>query len=116
MQLTTTTDYGTKIICYLAQNKGMVSATILSSKLGIPMNYIFKVTKLLKSANLIQSIDGQKGGYALAKAANEITVLDITMATEKTMHLIHCLGDDKYCSSDEKNIVKFDCSMKSWNP
>ncbi len=110
MQLTATTDYATRIICCLAENKEMTSAAVLSSQLDIPMGYIFKVTKLLKQAGLITSLDGLKGGYALAKEPHEITLLEIVMATEKTMHIIKHFEDENDCNLE--SIAN--CKIKSF--
>lgn len=107
MQLTTT-DYATRIICCLAQNKEIMSATVLSSKLDIPMSYIFKVAKLLRQAELIRSLDGLEGGYALAKEPSEITLMDVVLASEKTMNIIHCLDNQGYCSGE----VSVNCRIR----
>lgn len=49
MQLTNTTDYASRIICYLAIKKCRVTMAKLASELKVPESYIPKITKQLKS-------------------------------------------------------------------
>lgn len=48
MQLTNTTDYAIRIVCYLAIEKRRVTTAKLASELKIPESYIPKITKQLK--------------------------------------------------------------------
>ena len=48
MQLTNTTDYAIRIVCYLAIKKHRVTTAKLASELKIPESYIPKITKQLK--------------------------------------------------------------------
>lgn len=45
MQLTITTDYAIRIVCYLAKKQQMTSAAELAQELQIPISYIPKVTR-----------------------------------------------------------------------
>ena len=49
---------------------------------GIPERFLLKVLKPLVSVRLLMSIKGANGGYRLAKAPNEITLLDILEAVD----------------------------------
>ena len=53
MRLTITTDYAIRIVCFLAEHQQMTSTAELANELGVPVNYIPKITKQLKKANLI---------------------------------------------------------------
>lgn len=67
MQLTNTTDYAIRIVCYLAIKKRRVTTAKLASELKIPESYIPKITKQLKKEKIISASEGISGGYALAK-------------------------------------------------
>lgn len=54
MQLTNTTDYAIRIVCYLAIKKRRVTTAKLASELKIPESYIPKITKQLKKRRLFQ--------------------------------------------------------------
>ena len=50
MQLTNTTDYAIRIVCYLAIKKRRVTTAKLASELKIPESYIPKITKQLTNS------------------------------------------------------------------
>ena len=77
MRLTITTDYAIRIVCFLAEHQQMTSTAELANELGVPVNYIPKITKQLKKANLISSLEGIKGGYVLAKSPENISLMDV---------------------------------------
>ena len=58
MQLTSTTDYAIRIVCYLAAQRQMISTSELSQKLSVPSSYIPKITKKLKQAGIIEACEG----------------------------------------------------------
>jgi Rrf2 family protein len=49
---------------------------------NIPERFLLKVLKPLVSAGLLYSVKGPRGGYRLAKAPKEITMLDVIEAVE----------------------------------
>ena len=51
MQLTSTTDYAIRIVCYLAAQRQMISTSELSQELSVPSSYIPKITILLSLQN-----------------------------------------------------------------
>lgn len=85
MQLKSSTDYAIRIVCYLATHNGMISTSELSKQLCIASTYIPKVAKKLKDANIIVALEGVKGGYTLAKRAEDISLKEIVSCMEETM-------------------------------
>ena len=73
MQLTITTDYAIRIVCYLAKKQQMTSAAELAQELQIPISYIPKVTRQLKKAQIITAMEGTHGGYSLIKKTDDIS-------------------------------------------
>lgn len=106
MQLTNTTDYAIRIVCYLAMQKGLVSSSELSSVLHVPVSYIPKITKLLKSARIITATEGVNGGYILVKQPDEISLMDVISCTESTMAISRCLEKDGFCSRNYTDCCK----------
>lgn len=106
MQLTITTDYAIRIICFLAERQQMTSTAELASLLEVPVNYIPKITKQLKKANLISAMEGSRGGYVLAKHPDEISLMDVISSTENTMAINRCLEKDRYCSGKRIDFCK----------
>lgn len=57
---------------------------------GISESYLSKVYAKLSKAGIIKSIPGVKGGYILARSAEEITFWDIVEAVEGKEHFFQC--------------------------
>lgn len=49
---------------------------------GVPPAYLAKHLQALSAAGIVESVPGPKGGYRLARPADEITVLDVVLAVE----------------------------------
>ena len=109
MQLNITTDYAIMIVYYLALKEETITASELASVLKIPVNYISKITKKLKAAEIVQACEGIKGGYALMKKPEMISLFDIVSSMEVTMKINRCLEPDGFCSrnaTDYCNVHK----------
>lgn len=109
MQLNITTDYAIRIVYYLALKEETIIASELASVLKIPVNYISKITKKLKAAEIVQACEGIKGGYALMKKPEMISLFDIVSSMEVTMKINRCLEPDGFCSrnaTDYCNVHK----------
>lgn len=100
MQLTSTTDYAIRIVCYLAAQRQMISTSELSQELSVPSSYIPKITKKLKQAGIIKACEGIKGGYQIAKQPENISLRDVISCTEPTMAISRCLEKEGGCSKN----------------
>ena len=99
MQLTNTTDYAIRIVCYLAIKKRRVKTAKLASELKIPESYIPKITKQLKKEKIISASEGTSGGYAIAKNPEKIYLFDefdIIKFNEVEKEGLTGLGNMKY--------------------
>ncbi len=59
--------------------------------------YLSLIVIPLRSAGLLQSTRGARGGYRLAGKPEEISVLDILHVLEGEICLVDCAVDDKGC-------------------
>ena len=57
---------------------------------GLTETYLSKIFAKLRKAGLVHSVGGVKGGYTLAKSAEEISFWDIIAAIEGPSHLFRC--------------------------
>ncbi|QBD76227.1 Rrf2 family transcriptional regulator [Ktedonosporobacter rubrisoli] len=64
---------------------------------GISETYLSKVFTRLQKAGVVRSIPGVKGGYELARAANEITLWNVIEAIEGQAAIFQCQGIIKGC-------------------
>jgi Rrf2 family protein len=59
-----------------------LSAARLAEYHGIPAAYLAKHLQALSRAEVLQAVPGPRGGYRLARAATEISVLDVVEAID----------------------------------
>ena len=67
-----------------------VSATRLAELHDVSQTYLAKQLQALSRAGLVRSVQGNAGGYALTRAAVEITVLDVVEAVDGTRPAFVC--------------------------
>jgi len=85
------TDYGIRALVYLARSDGTpVKAAEIGEAMDIPTNFLRQVLQELQRARLVTSRPSRQGGYALARPAEEITVLDIVQSLEGPMAAQEC--------------------------
>jgi FeS assembly SUF system regulator len=85
------TDYGTMVLAQLASRGGALStcgAVAEATHLGQPT--VSKLLKLLVRSGLVVSERGAQGGYALARAPEDITAAEIIDALEGRFAITEC--------------------------
>lgn len=100
MKLSTRSRYGVRMMTDLADHYGShpVFLKDIAKREEISEKYLSLIVIPLKSAGLIQSIRGARGGYRLTGKPTEITVLDVLSAIEGEICLVDCVKDAKRCS------------------
>lgn len=99
MQLNTTSDYAIRTVMHLAMHPDRCcSAVEIEQQTGVPAQYLHKVTAKLKKAGLIQTVQGNGGGYRLYTDASMISLYDILSLTEQTLEINGCLVNEDFCS------------------
>jgi Rrf2 family protein len=84
MKLTHASSYALYAMVHIAGHKPNVplASHEIAQAHDIPERFLLKVLKPLVSAGLLHSVKGPRGGYRLAKAANQITMLEVVEAVE----------------------------------
>ena len=102
MQITRATDYAVRAVLYLAAygGDGLLPAARIARDQGIPPAYVTKVLQALQRAGLVTSYQGRSGGAALARPANEVSVLDVVRAVEGPVSLNRCTERKGECPRD----------------
>ncbi|MGO7845345.1 RrF2 family transcriptional regulator, partial [Rhizobium johnstonii] len=57
---------------------------------GVSKSYLLKHLQALSGAGILDTVQGPKGGYRLAKAPKEISLLDIVLAVEGSAPAFRC--------------------------
>ena len=83
-----------------------LSGKALAEFHGVPESYLLKHLKALAAAGVMESVTGPRGGYRLARAPEDISLLDIVDAVEGKKPAFRCtdirrrgpcaLGSDAY--------------------
>lgn len=109
MRLSTKSRYGLRAMFDIAYNCGSTPTQIqdISRRQQISPRYLEQIFQNLKRAGILKSKRGPQGGYALARKADEITVLEILNATEQDVLLVDCAG-----ASSKKRKRKGECPFE----
>ena len=93
--LTRQTDYGILLLTRMATSPILPThnARELAAESHLPLPMVSKILKLLARAALLTSSRGIKGGYRLARRAEEITVADLVAALEGPIAMTECSGE-----------------------
>ena len=112
IRLNRLTDYGVVLMVQLSRSGDRVlTARQLSAETGVPLPTVAKILKQLTSARLITSQRGAGGGYALSRAADDISAAQIIAVLEGPVVLTACVED-----SLEHCCIEALCPMSgNWN-
>ncbi|WP_281232313.1 RrF2 family transcriptional regulator [Flavobacterium gelatinilyticum] len=85
-------EYAIHSLVYLIDNPKSETITVrdLANFQNISETYLAKAFTKLKKAGIVKSNIGVKGGYKLARSAEEITFLDIVLAVEGEISFFEC--------------------------
>ena len=64
---------------------------------GISQHYLEQIAAALRRAGFIRSIRGARGGYRLARPAEEISALEVVETMEGSLSPVSCLEDPGSC-------------------
>ncbi len=106
MVLTRAGDYGIYGVLYLAkQPKGkIVSLSEVSRAEGIPEKFLAKIFQSLTRVGLIVSHRGARGGFCLARPADQITAKELMEAIQGPICFSKCLSEVEDC--EKKDVCK----------
>lgn len=92
MQLTRYTDYGFRLLTYLAllPEGERVSINDISEIYAISRNNVNKVVHQLGKAGVIDTKQGKGGGICLKMSPENVNVGDIVLLLENTIRLVDC--------------------------
>jgi Rrf2 family protein len=83
-------DYALLILSYLHQHKTGGTARAIAEQFGLSRPFVANILKELCNKGFITSHRGVKGGYALARDANTISLADLLEAVEEGFRLTVC--------------------------
>lgn len=78
------------VVCLATDEERMVGVAEISETMDVPAGYLVKVLQHLVRANIVNSKRGKGGGFELATAASEISMLDVINAVDPIKRIKTC--------------------------
>lgn len=91
--ISTGVEYGLHCLLFLAapaDDAPAPSVRDLADLQGIPVEYLAKLFTKLSKAGLVVATEGARGGFALARPADDISFLDVVTAIDGDKQLFEC--------------------------
>jgi Rrf2 family protein len=114
MMLSKSCEYGLRAALYLASldEEGYVPISTISEELDISFPFLTKIFQKLNDAGLLESQRGPKGGVALTRPAEDVTLYEIVAAIDGDALFRECVlglpncGDADPCPLHEQWVPK----------
>jgi Rrf2 family protein len=111
MRITTWAEYGLICALHLARraDEGPVTGRDIAASERLSGDYVEQILLRLRRAEIIRSTRGARGGYQLARDAQEITVRDVIKASELSTFDLHCVShpvDSERCSDASECSIR----------
>lgn len=107
MHISAKGNYGLRAVLDLALNygQGFAQSADIAARQNIPESYLVQLLNQLRKAGLVRSVRGPKGGHALLKRPDEVTVGDVLAILEGPVDL---LGerDGEASEADKQDVLR----------
>jgi Rrf2 family protein len=109
LRITRATDYAVRAMMNIGSlpDGGVALKDDIAQSEHIPPSFMAKILRQLVNTGLLRSTRGVNGGFGLARAAAEISLLDIIEGIEGPIHLTDCSPDPDNCT------LSHDCPVSS---
>ncbi|MDB5623383.1 MAG: rirA [Devosia sp.] len=98
MRLTRQSNYAIRTLVYCAVNEpGLSRVGDIAKAYAISELFLFKLIKPLVENGLLRTVRGRRGGIALGKPADQITLLETIRLTEENFALAECFEEGADC-------------------
>jgi Rrf2 family protein len=108
LRLSKKADYALLALRHLAgqSGRGTVSARELAEAYDIPPELLAKVLQRLVRGQLLESHQGTRGGYGLARPAAAMSVADVIQAIDGPLTVTACSAEDHSCDQYAKCNIR----------
>ncbi|KWT70494.1 Iron-sulfur cluster regulator IscR [Hyphomicrobium sulfonivorans] len=108
MELNTKGRYAVMAMADLAKYgaESAIPLSAIAERQGLSVAYLEQIFLRLRRAGLLESARGRSGGYALARPATDIPVVDILRAVEEETRLTRCHdSEEPGCLGDKRCLT-----------
>lgn len=111
MRITTLAEYGVICALHLAKRvgEGPVTGRDIAARERLPVDYVEQILLRLRRAGIVKSTRGAHGGYALARAPQDVSVRDVITASELETFDLHCIThpvEEARCSASHACSIR----------
>jgi Rrf2 family protein len=111
VRITTLAEYGVICALHLARRaaEGPITGREIAELERLPGDYVEQILLRMRRAGIVQSTRGARGGYALARPAERISIRDVIEASETTTFDLHCVShpvEEERCSSSHTCSIR----------
>ena len=108
MKLSTKGRYGMRAMLDLALQSGTEPVLIkdISKRQEVSDLYLQQLFNRLKTAGLVRSTRGPKGGFMLTKPPSQIRLADILQAMEGSTAPVECVDNATFCSRADSCVTR----------
>jgi Rrf2 family transcriptional regulator, iron-sulfur cluster assembly transcription factor len=106
MKITREADYGLRVVLHLCKlgYGEKVEAKVISESEGIPLRFLLKLLRKLIQVDIVRSYRGIKGGYAINKFPEEITLKDVIEAIDGPVCVNRCVIEPNFCNLNKSGV------------
>ncbi|MFW1798882.1 RrF2 family transcriptional regulator [Acinetobacter nematophilus] len=102
--ITSSVEYALHCLMFLVNNEQKaLSSRDLAELQGISSSFLAKIFPKLEKAGIVVAQEGIRGGYLLARPAEEISFLDVVQAIEGDKPLFDCQNIREKCTVFDNN-------------
>jgi Rrf2 family protein len=107
MELNTKGRYAVMAMADLAKYGagGSVALSVIAARQHISLPYLEQLFQRLRRAELVDSVRGRTGGYALSRLPAEIRISEIMLAVEEPVRMTRCQGGETGCLGEERCLT-----------
>lgn len=108
MRLSTRAHYAVRAVVDLAlhSHHGPVAIQEIARRQAISSSYLEQLFVKLRRGNLIRSVRGSRGGYQLARPAEQVHLANIIELVDEPLQPVACLDGQKDCDLASKCITQ----------
>ena len=107
MYITLESDYAIRIVGCIKKENKRIDSKAISEKTGVTLRFALKILRKLVANGIIKSYKGTQGGYELAKAPSDISLMDIIETVEGKYYFSRCLNEDCGCNRGMSGVCQY---------
>ena len=116
MQLPTDVEHAVRILQHVHKHEGKLqTARNIVDATGIAYTWAMKRAAQLAEKGLLNSVLGRRGGYALGRPADKISLYDVYKAIEGDLQISVCMESGRGCTRSDPGACgrhMFFCEMQ----